>query len=1123
MKKAFFIFMAVVLLGSCSNPVLKWIDTPAGRENSGNNEGRMAGGLSDKEIISFTFGLGSDVENDLPISRNLDHTGKIPISVILSGVDSLENLTPEILFIGESIDPEPGKPQDFSSSVSSPLVYTVTAKDDSTRAYGVQVYLQNESSKEIVRFAVDTPSGLTAEGIIDQNAGSPPGTAGTITISVPADTDTGNLTAHIVHTGQTVRDSANRTYTADTFDMSGDFSTPGTWTVIAHDGGTKTYTVTVDREKSDAKEITSFSFHLTGEEDIIGAEPQPDGKYPILVVLPQAAYTVVDGSSRAPFIDFIGESISPEETASSLNFTSPTVPVTYTVAAENGSTRDYVVNVIQKELPADHEAEITGFYVTNPLVQGIIDQTAKTITLMVPAGTDLQSLRPEIYYRGASVSPRSGQPQDFTGSDTTPVPYTVRARDGSSQIYTVSVYTIPVPPTVQTGTDTADVGVGTDTDGNYVIIVDYPVHIEDPVININYPGSSQAITIDPQVVYSEPAINVIVNQRVVVINPPAAPPTPSVPPLGSAASIDYFVFANPAAIGVIDIGSGAGTDASPIPIGVTVPYGTDLRSLSATIVFTGKGIAGLPGHSPLKDSARSFQTPVDYVVMAENDAETAQNRKYYRVTVTPGEPNDAKDITAFSFLNVPPTKVLISGVANAAGNYPIEITVPLGTILTGVTPVITHTGVSIAGGTYLNAGPSTVTATAPEDFSSPIDYTVTAQDGSSKTYAVTVQEEVDEDIEITGFYFTSPLAVGKINQSANAITVTVPSGTNRAGLKPSVYFKGMALNPGSGAANDFTTPAMYTVTGTSGKTRTYTVMVNPTPSNSKDITRFKLSGVVNSGLVIGAAPDADGTYPIFVQVPSGTNLVNLGTEITHTGVSVSPAAESPGDFNSPRNYTVTAEDGSVKTYKVTVHAATLDAKLITSLTFNIVPLTGGGTVRVTAAIDQAGRTITATVPNIADVSGLRPTITYIGKSITAPSGDSSTANPFTDSAGRDFSSPQTYTVKDQNGDPAAYTVTVIRWDGFTAAFEGEEERTIIGSNTFDPDTGLITVTVDASKVDGPYDWYIDGVKQGVSGGTFSLNIGNGSFYPGRYELMVSGTKNGLRYTGKVYFVVAGRS
>jgi hypothetical protein len=110
----------------------------------------------------------------------------------------------------------------------------------------------------------------------------------------------------------------------------------------------------------------------------------------------------------------------------------------------------------------------------------------------------------------------------------------------------------------------------------------------------------------------------------------------------------------------------------------------------------------------------------------------------------------------------------------------------------------------------------------------------------------------DDDIEITGFYFTNPLAVGAVNQDINTITVQVPSRTNTANLVPTVYFRGMSIRPGSGAANDFSGPVVYTVTGRNGKTRSYMVTVNNTASSTKDITRFDFSGIGDTETVIGA-------------------------------------------------------------------------------------------------------------------------------------------------------------------------------------------------------------------------------------------------------------------------------
>lgn len=70
-----------------------------------------------------------------------------------------------------------------------------------------------------------------------------------------------------------------------------------------------------------------------------------------------------------------------------------------------------------------------------PAVNGVIDEEAKTISLTVPYGTDVTGLVPTILYAGETVSPASGEANDFTG----PVTYTVTASDGSTQDYTVTV------------------------------------------------------------------------------------------------------------------------------------------------------------------------------------------------------------------------------------------------------------------------------------------------------------------------------------------------------------------------------------------------------------------------------------------------------------------------------------------------------------------------------------------------------------------------------------------------------------------------------------------------------------------------------------------------------------
>jgi hypothetical protein len=1143
MKNLLFVIVAVSLLAACPSPVLRWIDTPA--EGAG---GRLTGDGGDKEILSLSFGI--EGETVLPFGKIPNNSGKIPISVIFAEETVVNALRPVIKFIGKSLSPPSGQTGDFSQ----PKLYTVTAQDDSSRDYLVTAYVKTEDSKAIVRFALDISGGaLTAEGFITEGEADKPGT---IVISVPAGTDTRAMTAHIAHTGALVQDSANGSHPDETFDFSGDFSAPATWTVIAKNYSAKTYTVTVVREKSSEKEITAFNFGFTGENDIIGAEPQPDGKYPIVAIVPNIVPLgplTPDLASTAPLIHFKGSSISPDPAAAE-NFSNLLDPVTYTVTAEDRSTREYVVKVVLKEniplLPA--EKQITGFYFTDPLVEGVIDEAAKTIALTVPRGTALSAVRPEIYYRGVSVSPMPGQPVDFRdATPTTPVIYNVRDSGGSFQPYEVSVFStgLPAPPVVDVpGTSGEKVDVGVDANGAYTVIVEFPTYSNNPVININT-GDTINIgqidtTINPTVNLENNNVNIgndnVFNyipilmdngdyMYVLVVNPPPGGTAPA--PAANAASIDAFYFTNPAAIGTIgktDGTEGAGTAASPYTITVNVPYGTNARSLAPVICYTGKEIVGIPGPSPLKVPSASFTDPVDYTVKALDGATT----KTYRVTVAVAR-NDAREITDFTFSEVPlaDTKTIISAMPNAEGNYPIEITVPTGQPITSLTPKIVHTGNAIAGAGFSpSGGPGTQTAqTAVPSFgpTTPVEYTVTAEDLRTRTYAVTVRNAnlADDDIkEITGFYFTNPLAVGTINQDTNTITVLVPSKTNTAGLVPSVYIRGISVNPGSGTANNFSSPAVYTVTARNGTTRSYTVTVRSTPSSTKDITRFDFPGIINTETVIGAVPNADGTYPLSVWVPLGTELSSLAPNITHTGTGIDFAGGIVRDFSGPVTYTVKAEDGSTKTYTVTVTPLSGDGKIITSLIFNAVPLTGGGTIRVVAAINQDDHTITATVPSTAGITALAPTITYIGRSIEGPAGGEKTANPFTGAA-ENFTAGKTYTVKDQSGAPLPYTVTVERQSSVTVTFTGETDVTAIDANAYDQSTGIITVTVKTGTIASPYEWYVDGVKQAVSTSetTFTLNVGGGNFTPGRHEITLSGIKGGLHYTGRVYFTVAGGS
>ena len=111
-----------------------------------------------------------------------------------------------------------------------------------------------------------------------------------------------------------------------------------------------------------------------------------------------------------------------------------TNPVYYTVTSLSGSTSQYMVETVVHD--ADNEKSILSFRFDALDESGVIDQIARKISFVLPAGTDVTQLVPTIEVsEGATVDPASGVAQDFTN----PVTYTVTAQNGTTAVYTVTV------------------------------------------------------------------------------------------------------------------------------------------------------------------------------------------------------------------------------------------------------------------------------------------------------------------------------------------------------------------------------------------------------------------------------------------------------------------------------------------------------------------------------------------------------------------------------------------------------------------------------------------------------------------------------------------------------------
>jgi formylglycine-generating enzyme required for sulfatase activity len=103
--------------------------------------------------------------------------------------------------------------------------------------------------------------------------------------------------------------------------------------------------------------------------------------------------------------------------------------------------------------------------------------------------------------------------------------------------------------------------------------------------------------------------------------------------------------------------------------------------------------------------------------------------------------NDSKAITAYSFTAVNPG--LDSTVTGTITGTDISVTVPYGTDISSLIADFTTTGESVTA----NGNPQ-FSGNTPNDFTSPVTYIVTAEDGSTRDYTVTVLQRA---IEGSGF------------------------------------------------------------------------------------------------------------------------------------------------------------------------------------------------------------------------------------------------------------------------------------------------------------------------------------------------------------------------------------
>jgi formylglycine-generating enzyme required for sulfatase activity len=250
--------------------------------------------------------------------------------------------------------------------------------------------------------------------------------------------------------------------------------------------------------------------------------------------------------------------------------------------------------------PSNSAKAISEFKFTDQNATGDISETTHTIAITVPYGTDVTSLTPAITHTGTSISPASGETQNFKNSVT----YTVTAADGSTQTYQVTVtpalnpakaiidFNIISPVTAT--------GVITEADHTITITVPWGTDLNSLTPTITHTGVSVSPASGEAHGFTSPA-----TYTVTAADSSTQAYKVTVTQSRTAKAITAFNFTNPPATGII-------TESSHT-IAVTVPFGTDVKFLTPTIVHTGVSI------NPASGEEHDFTNSATYTVTDGNN------------------------------------------------------------------------------------------------------------------------------------------------------------------------------------------------------------------------------------------------------------------------------------------------------------------------------------------------------------------------------------------------------------------------------------------------------------------------------------------------------------------------
>ena len=620
-----------------------------------------------------------------------------------------------------------------------PATFVVTAENGDTQEYTVTVNREKSTEKAITEAVLTKTGGASVKAdISEQNK--------TVTFTLPVGTTDADVAAMTLKFTCSQYASIKLENAGDNWPAGGQLcgmklNETKTFVVTAENGDTQAYTVLIVRGKSSAKEITNALLLAKAGDTTSPATVKIDNaKKTIDFTLPAGSDTSKLGEMILKLT--VSDYATVKKSGDTGNWPAEgkacgmelNKAATFTVTAESGSTQDYTVTITRtKSTTKDITAVKLLDADKSVIAEGKLNGTTWTITL--PSDTDKALINKigtstdvfmQINYTGVSLAQAEGY-DDATGiigkwssgnvmcgiSPNSSKTFTVTAEDGSTKTYTVEIkYTAPNAPTLSNGSaarsskTAATVKFTTNEAGTYyykVVTHGATAPTADEIMKSTTKGTASAgetaftlsnLTEDARDIYIVVVSASGGESTALKIEIPAYGGGTETPDTGK-----FTITANAPKGGTITTNRTKADKGDEIIVTVTPDSGYQMveGSLSYSLAVAGGETVKITGNR--------------FIMPGGNVTITC---KWETATTT------AKGITSFS----------INGVAGAVNNTTntITITMPRGTDVTKLTPTISTNGVK-----SLTPGSGETV-----NFTNSVTYTATMEDGSTKTYTVTV-------------------------------------------------------------------------------------------------------------------------------------------------------------------------------------------------------------------------------------------------------------------------------------------------------------------------------------------------------------------------------------------------